>query len=693
MTALEQWQQSNARQLSEALAKLRDRLERIAPRATAATVPAQPAPGPATPATAPKTVSRSFLEKILSRPALAGSPSVEKTRDPAEAVPAPELPSALTILGQRLGLSDFEKDVLLLCAAMEIDTRIPALCARAQDDAQKPYPTFALALAMFDEAAWDIVSPNRPLRYFRLIEIVPTGTIPLTASPLRADERIVNFLKGLDHLDERLAAYCTPTLPVSAELAASQMAVAEDIARRMQPVVDTASPPLVQLIGADAEARWLVAQDAAARLGKALYRISAGQLPAAPAEIDAFARLWDREGLLLPLALFLEASELDAAPAEKLAPLQRFLARAGNLVFLGVRELFAGSDARPALVFDVEKATPAEQQAAWADALGTRAMEDAALLAGQFDLSIASIRELAQSAASDTRSAPDTIGRKAWELCRARERPRLDALAQRLEPKVTRADLVLPKSELDLIDQIAAQVKQRRKVYGEWGFGRKMNRGLGIAALFAGPSGTGKTMAAEVLASELRLNLYRIDLSAVVSKYIGETEKNLRRLFDAAEGGGAILFFDEADALFGKRSEVRDSHDRYANLEVSYLLQRIESWRGLAILTSNMRQAIDSAFLRRLRFIVNFPFPDDRARAQIWQRAFPAAAPQEGLDTAKLARLSLSGGNIRNVALNAAFLAADEARAIGMRHLRMAAEAEFAKIEKPLPAGDVGDWL
>ena len=206
---------------------------------------------------------------------------------------------------------------------------------------------------------------------------------------------------------------------------------------------------------------------------------------------------------------------------------------------------------------------------------------------------------------SDERTLHDRL----WDECLASTRPRLDELAPRLDAKATWTDLVLPAQEMNLLRQIAAQVSQRAKVYEEWGFSKKMNRGLGISALFAGDSGTGKTMAAEVIANELRLNLYRIDLSAVVSKYIGETEKNLRRLFDAAEDGGAILFFDEADALFGKRSEVKDSHDRYANIEINYLLQRLEAYRGLAILATNMKNALDAAFMRRLRFIVNFPFP------------------------------------------------------------------------------------
>jgi len=210
-----------------------------------------------------------------------------------------------------------------------------------------------------------------------------------------------------------------------------------------------------------------------------------------------------------------------------------------------------------------------------------------------------------------------------------------------------------------------------------------MNRGFGINALFAGESGTGKTMGAEVLANDLDLNLYRIDLSAVVSKYIGETEKNLRRLFDAAEQGGAILFFDEADALFGKRSEVRDSHDRYANIEINYLLQRIEAFNGLAILATNMRSALDAAFLRRLRFVVTFPFPSAKERKAIWERAWPEQVPRGKLDYDRLARMNLSGGNIHSIALNAAFAAAQDGQTITMPIIVAAARMELKKLERP----------
>ena len=311
----------------------------------------------------------------------------------------------------------------------------------------------------------------------------------------------------------------------------------------------------------------------------------------------------------------------------------------------------------------------------------------------QFNLGLAGIHaasiEVLESLSQERGDVPEAA---LWEACRVQARPRLDNLAQRIEPAATWEDLVLPESQRRMLREIAAHVRQRTKVYEAWGFAAKGSRGLGISALFAGDSGTGKTMAAEVLANELRLDLYRIDLSQVVSKYIGETEKNLRRVFDAAEEGGAILLFDEADALFGKRGEVKDSHDRYANIEVSYLLQRMEAYRGLAILTTNMKNALDKAFLRRIRFVVQFPFPDAAQRAEIWRRIFPSDTPTEGLDVDELARLNVPGGNIRNIALNAAFLAADAEEPVRMTHLLRAARTEYAKLEKPLTDAETGGW-
>ena len=280
-----------------------------------------------------------------------------------------------------------------------------------------------------------------------------------------------------------------------------------------------------------------------------------------------------------------------------------------------------------------------------------------------------------------------------WDACRKQARFGLEDLALHIEPVANWEDLVLPAAQKKILKEIESHVRKRDIVYENWGFADRSSRGLGITALFTGSSGTGKTMAAEVLAKKLKLDLYRIDLSQIVSKYIGETEKNLRRIFDAAEEGGAILLFDEADALFGKRSEVRDSHDRYANIEVSYLLQRMEAYRGLAILTTNMKNAIDPAFLRRIRFFVQFPFPDAEQRTEIWKRVFPEKTPTDGLDLKKLARLNIAGGNIYNIALSAAFLAAEAGSPVGMPHILQAARTEYSKLERPLTEAEIGGWV
>ena len=241
-----------------------------------------------------------------------------------------------------------------------------------------------------------------------------------------------------------------------------------------------------------------------------------------------------------------------------------------------------------------------------------------------------------------------------------------------------------------LLREICNQVRYRAQVYDTWGFDRKLSLGKGLNVLFAGPSGTGKTMAAEIMARELGLDLYKIDLSTIVSKYIGETEKNLARIFAEAETSNAILFFDEADALFGKRSEVRDSHDRYANIEISYLLQRMEEYDGVAILASNLSKNMDDAFVRRMRFTVEFPFPDEDSRRRIWEGIWPAETPRRpGLDLADMARrFDLPGGAIRNIAVAAAFLAADDGQAVGMGHLMRATQREYQKMGKLTTAAE-----
>ncbi len=675
------WEAANERYLGAALAWLRLRLQRLAQRPERHGEGAEDTNRPIS-----DSAPHAPPEDLTQDPVVAAAQAMDEAG-------ALEPPPALLLLGQRFGLSRFEQDVLLLCTALELDTRIAGLCELAQDNPQRPYPTFALALSLFDEPAWDALSPQGPLRYWRLIEINQPAAQPLVTSALRADERIVSYIKGLNQPDDRLSLLLVPfdLAPGNGTLLpASQQAVVDTVIEHLKPSNATEPSPVIQLVGADSLSKQDVALRAAATHGLQLCRLPVTLLPSQAAELETLARLWQREQTLLPLALYLDAQgggELSVGSDGQTAALHRLLMRELGVIFLDTRE-FQPDLGRCALPVDVTKPTPVEQRVVWSTALGVAADDSPALLAGQFNLSLPTIEQISRTVLEDQAEDAAQVQDQIWQASLACSRPQLERLAQRLEPKATWSDIVLPSEQLALLRQIAAQVGQRTRVYDDWGFRQRMNRGLGISALFAGESGTGKTMAAEVIANALRLNLYRIDLSAVVNKYIGETEKNLRRLFDAAEDGGAFLFFDEADALFGKRSEVKDSHDRYANIEVNYLLQRMEGYSGLAILATNQKSALDQAFMRRLRFIVNFPFPEENHREAIWQRAFPAETPMEPLDYDRLVRLNLTGGSIHNIALNAAFLAAEASSHVTMPLVLEAVRTEFRKLEKPISEAD-----
>ena len=704
MTDYGAWLAANERALAQALDDVRLRLEHLAGENAPAQAVAPVALPFAAPPEHPSFLGRLFGARDAGTPsATAPTPSAvaETTSPPPIALAAAQdvasetageasssFRPALDLIAERLGLSPFERDVLLLCAAMEFDTRIPALCARAQRDPSKPYPTFALALAMSESPAWDALTPARPLRYWRLIEINQPGAVPLIGAALHADERIVSYIKGLNYLDDRLAPMLA-SLPTQApDLPPSQRAIGDEILAGIRATDSGAAQPLIQLLGSDGVSKRSVAQYVGSALGVQVQRLSADMLPASVADQETLLRLWQRESRLLPLALYLDAADLDRGDAHA-ALARRFVTRVGGLVFVDTRETWSGQSV-PGISVDVAKPTAQEQREAWQSQLGAGAAAHAPELSGHFDFNIDTIQRVARGALAA--STPETLATTLRQGALANARPSLDQLAQRIDAKAGWNDIQLAAPDKSLLRQVANQVAMRAKVYDDWGFRARMNRGLAVSALFAGESGTGKTMAAEVLARELGLLLYRIDLSAVVSKYIGETEKNLRKLFDAAEDGGAILFFDEADALFGRRSEVKDSHDRYANIEVNYLLQRMESYRGLAILATNMKSALDSAFMRRLRFIINFAFPGIAERKAIWSNVFPLEAGANALDLERLARLALTGGSIQSIALNAAFMAAQAGAKITMPLVLDAARAEFRKLEKPVNEADFR-WL
>jgi ATPase family protein associated with various cellular activities (AAA)/winged helix domain-containing protein len=589
-------------------------------------------------------------------------------------------PPAIDVLSELFGLSSFERSLLLLCAGAEMDSQLTGAYALAQGHPQRTYVSFGMAMALFHDSHWDAITLARPLRRFRMIEPQAGGN--LTAAPLRLDERILHYLAGQNMLDSRLQWLLRVSR--SPEWIADEH---RSMAERAAQVVQSygRNSPLLQLCGDDALGQEDIAALAAGHFGRELFVVKAEELPAMGAEPDQFAFLWEREELLLGGTLLIQAAAGLSAAATHL------MERLPGPLFLASREPVRLD--RAFVRFDVNKPGPAEQKQLWQRSLAEAASQlngtvDA--LSEQFRLSARMISAAGQLAISGEGQLEATT---LWDACRSLARPKLEDLAQRIVPCATWDDLILPELQKQTLRQLAAQVRHRLQVYETWGFAANGRRGLGVSALFTGVSGTGKTMASEVLARELRLDLYRIDLSSVVSKYIGETEKNLKRVFDAAEEGGVLLLFDEADALFGKRSEVRDSHDRYANIEVGYLLQRMEAYQGLAILTTNLRSLLDPAFQRRLRFTVNFPFPDAPQREAIWKNVFPAATPTRGLDHKKLAQLNVTGGNMRNIALNAAFLAAEAGTPVEMANVLEAAKLEAQKIERPLSDAEMRGWV
>jgi hypothetical protein len=582
-------------------------------------------------------------------------------------------PPALECVGAAFGLSPFERGVLLICAGAELDSGFPE-------------PSFGLALARLPEPHWSALAPTGPLRRWRLVELEPGA--PLTSAALRIDERVLHFLAGVPCLDERLTGL-VEVIPPPFALPESQRRLAERLADLWLRESVAGGWPTVQLCGDETGSARAIVAAACEKPGFAAYAVQAADVPGEPSECEALARLWEREAALGAGALVIERQGDNGAETTQ-AALRLVEFTGGPVVLVGREPLSLRG--RPEVRLAIPSLGSAERTALWRTALGPIGAD----LDGQVD---AVAMQFALPAEAVCAAAAEALGRNGdgdahslWDAARERARPRLDDLAQRIEPRAGWEDLVLPEPQRRALRKLVIQVRNRVRVYETWGFASKSARGLGISALFTGPSGTGKTMAAEVLANELRLDLYRIDLSSVVSKYIGETEKNLRRVFDAAEGGGAILLFDEADALFGKRTEVKDSHDRYANIEIGYLLQRMEAYRGIAILTTNMRGVLDPAFLRRLRFVVQFPFPDAARRREIWRRVFPAETPTEGVDAARLARLEVAGGTIRNIALNAAFLAADSGEPVRMADLARAARVEVAKLERPVTEAEIGGW-
>jgi SpoVK/Ycf46/Vps4 family AAA+-type ATPase len=633
-------------------------------------------------------------------------------------------PARLASLAETYGLSLFDAHLVLVALAPELDLRYEKIYAALQDDVTRKRPCVDLALNLLCANAREKFArrahfaSDAPLVRHGLISLSPDPNHfqpPLLAHYITLDEQVVNFLLGRESLDARLTKFCSLLEP-SAEVA--ELPVTEEIKRALTMLVSDArgrgDALRLSFHGPRGAGKRRAAEALARVAGARLLDADVSRALASGMDFQQALTLIFREAMFQDALVYLD--NLDALNGAELAVasqhLQAALDEAKCVVILSGEKPATTNGAWKALDVHFPVQNFSQRQAIWQESLRQRGVMlesgDLDALASRFRLTHEEInasvaaadgrarwREASRSPQETTRSplvearahaSSQASLEDLFAAARTESSRHLSTLARHVEPAYGWDDIVLPPDQLAQLKEICNQVEHRHVVYGRWGFDRKLSLGKGLNALFSGPPGTGKTMSAEVIARELHLALYKIDLSQIVSKYIGETEKNLDRIFREAQSSYSILFFDEADALFGKRSEVKDAHDRYANIEVGYLLQKMEEFEGIAILATNLRQHLDEAFVRRMHFIVEFPFPDEEHRRRIWEVIFPADAPLDaGVDFGLLAReIKLAGGQIKNIALAAAFNAASDGGVISPAHLRRAAGREYQKLGRTL---------
>jgi ATPase family associated with various cellular activities (AAA) len=605
-----------------------------------------------------------------------------------------QVDSQLLWLQKNYSFTEFDLDVLVITIAPMIDRRYERIYAYLQDDVTQRYPTVDLALHLLCESAADRLthrsrfSPTAPLRNSTCLHLVadPHQVQPtLLAHYLRIDDQIAQFLLEQPGLDVRLIPFC----------------------QLSQPQIKWSSLPLDDSVQKIATRSSQIYLQGRAGIGKQNIAGAIATAQASPLLTADLLRAWQLK-LDFPtiVRLVVQAAQLhravlyvpgmdQLADCDQGLPYQQalevFTIATTSIILSGTHPWIATTPQRVQFMpIVLALPTVSQRHDCWQRHLplpfSSLATADLVIVADRFRLTP---EQIANAAITATHYIDPNVSYSATQLsdilftaARQQSGHDLQAMTDKIVPRYDWSDLVLPPDPLAQLQELCSRFKYRHLVYQTWGFDRKLSLGKGLTALFAGAPGTGKTMAAEVIATDLGLDLYRIDLSQIVSKYIGETEKNLDRIFQAAATANAILFFDEADALFGKRSDVKDAHDRYANIEVGYLLQKIETYEGLAILATNLRQNLDDAFIRRLQFIVEFPFPDEDHRCQILTVLFPADAPvSEGLDLQLLARhIRLAGGHLKNIVVAAAFYAAADDGEIRMEHLLRAAQREHQKV-------------
>lgn len=621
-------------------------------------------------------------------------------------------------LARLFRLTPFDIDVLLICMAPELDLRYERLYAYLQDDVTKKRPSVHLVLNLlcpsFEAklAARERFSSESPLlkhHLFHLFDDPSHQNPPLLGKYLKVDERVVNYMLDSDEIDTRLLSYVRHTIP---QARFDDLLLPSDVKRRLLSLTRdkrTGDDGLIFYFqGPYGVGKQITAEAICRDMGMGVLAID-GEclLNAEGSSFDEMVHLAARETLLQDAALYWDGFDVLLADDRRasLDMLLRRLEGRRGLTFLAGDITWEPMDALHTKDFvriEIPRPRSAERVQLWVRSLNgdisLASDVDMSALANKFRFSGGQIRDAAVTARNLARWRDPENGHVTlddlYSACRLQSNRKLVTLTQKITPHYKWDDIVLPSDRLEQLEEICNYVKYRSLVYDEWGFDSKLSMGKGLNALFAGPSGTGKTMAAEIMAGELGLDLYKIDLSSVVSKYIGETEKNLARIFAEAETSNSILFFDEADALFGRRSEVRDSHDRYANIEISYLLQKMEEYVGVVILATNFRRNMDDAFVRRMHFTIEFPFPNENDRRLIWERIWPDDMPRSPeLDLDFMAgRFEVAGGSIRNIALAAAFLAADDGRVVNISHLIRATQREYQKMGKVMMGDEFGEY-
>lgn len=658
------------------------------------------------------------IEQLLARAPVSPALQMEET----QGIYVSDDSSRLTWLKQIFHLSSFEIDLILIALAPELDLRYERLYAYLQDDVTRRRPTVDLALNLLCHSAEEKIerrahfASEAPLIRQGLMQLVPDPhqtQPPLLAHYLKLSEPITCFLIGQRGLDSRLSSFCQIIAPISSAEMHPSDALKQVLSFPLREAQLSRQAFRLYFYGPDGKEILRAASALAAEISVPVLYVDMAQALSAEIAFEQFLKLIFCEARFRKAILYLDDLDILRSP-ERRTEYQQLLKQLTEqecLTILSGTQPWIPSNRGPLGVIQVHFQIPdyAHRLACWLDNLERADIElemsEVEALAERFRLTPAQIEDAAATARNNIllRSAAqefdeDTLVtsekpalNELFKAARAQAGHDLATLAHKLKPMHAWGDIVLPFDALSQLREMCQRVAHRHRVLDEWGFARKLSLGKGVNALFAGPSGTGKTMAAEVIASELGLDLYKIDLSGVVSKYIGETEKNLERIFNAAENANAILFFDEADALFGKRSEVHDAHDRYANIEVAYLLQKMEQYEGISILATNLRQNMDEAFVRRLAFIIHFPFPDEEHRRLIWAGIWPKEMIlSDDVDLDLLAsEFKLSGGNIKNIALAAAFLAAEDGSAVSMTHLKQAARREYQKMGKVLSESDL----